>query len=112
MAQLQEHIKNKFHFSNIRKLYTHNSIYTFLLTFFTVLTYKLSNEGKDIVMIFNEAEARRRRNALYIEAYARAWAEASPAERELAVLTMKDRWTDADRTRHAELSRLNNTSPA
>jgi len=56
-------------------------------------------------MIFSEAEARRRRNALYIEAYAKAWAEASPAERELAVLTMKDRWTDADRARHAELSR-------
>ena len=56
-------------------------------------------------MIFSEAEARRRRNALYIEAYAQAWAEASPAERELAVLAMKDRWNDADRARHAELSR-------
>ena len=40
------------------------------------------------MMIFTEAEARRRRNALYIEAYAKAWAEASPAERELADLTM------------------------
>lgn len=56
-------------------------------------------------MIFNDTEARRRRNALYIEAYAKAWAEASPAERELAVLTMKDRWNDAERARHAELSR-------
>lgn len=56
-------------------------------------------------MIFNDSEARRRRNALYIEAYAKAWAEASPAERELAVLTMKDRWNDAERARHAELSR-------
>lgn len=60
-------------------------------------------------MIFSEAEARKRRNALYIEAYARAWAEASPAERELAMLAMKERWTDADRSRHAELTRL--TSP-
>lgn len=57
-------------------------------------------------MIFSEAEARKQRNALYIEAYARAWAEASPAERELAMLAMKERWTDADRTRHAELTRL------
>lgn len=57
-------------------------------------------------MVLSEAEARKQRNALYIEAYARAWAEASPAERELAVLAMKDRWTDADRARHAELTRL------
>jgi hypothetical protein len=56
-------------------------------------------------MIFTEAQARRQRNALYIEAYAKAWAEASPLERELAMLTMKDRWTDADRARHAELTR-------
>lgn len=56
-------------------------------------------------MIFNEAERRRRRNALYIEAYAKAWAEASPTERELAVLTMKDKWSDADRERHAELTK-------
>lgn len=61
-------------------------------------------------MIFSEAEARRQRNALYIEAYAKAWAEASPLERELAMLAMKDRWSDADRTRHAELTRL--TRPA
>jgi hypothetical protein len=57
-------------------------------------------------MIFSEAEARRQRNALYIDAYAKAWAEASPIERELATLAMKDRWTDADRARHAELTRL------
>ncbi|TMJ36695.1 MAG: hypothetical protein E6G89_16020 [Alphaproteobacteria bacterium] len=56
-------------------------------------------------MIFPEAEARRRRNALYIEAYAKAWAEASPAERELAMLAMKDRWNDAERVRHGELTR-------
>lgn len=56
-------------------------------------------------MILTEAEARRRRNALYIEAYAKAWAEASPAERELAALAMKDRWSDADHARHAELTR-------
>jgi hypothetical protein len=56
-------------------------------------------------VIFSEAEARRRRNALYIEAYAKAWAEATPAERELAVLTMKDRWNDVERARHAELTR-------
>lgn len=56
-------------------------------------------------MILNDTEAQRRRNAHYIEAYAKAWAEASPAERELAVLTMKDRWNDAERARHAELSR-------
>ena len=61
-------------------------------------------------MIFEDSEARRRRNALYIEAYAKAWAEASPAERELAALAMKDRWNDTDRARHAELSRLNGTS--
>ncbi len=61
-------------------------------------------------MIFSEAEARRQRNALYIEAYAKAWAEASPLERELAMLVMKDRWSDADRARHAELTRL--TRPA
>ncbi len=57
-------------------------------------------------MIFSEAEARRQRNALYIEAYAEAWAEASPVERELAMLAMKERWNDADRTRHAALTRL------
>lgn len=57
-------------------------------------------------MITPEAEARRRRNQEYIEAYAKAWAEATPAERELAALTMKDRWSDADRARHAELTRL------
>jgi hypothetical protein len=57
-------------------------------------------------MILSEAEARRRRNALYIEAYAKAWAEASPVERELATLAMKDRWSDADRNRHGELTRL------
>jgi hypothetical protein len=57
-------------------------------------------------MILTETEARRQRNALYIEAYARAWAEASPLERELASLAMKDRWTDAERARHAELARL------
>ena len=56
-------------------------------------------------MMLDDIEARRRRNALYIEAYAKAWAEASPDERELAVLTMKDRWHDADRARHAELTR-------
>jgi hypothetical protein len=61
---------------------------------------------KETVMIFNEAEARRQRNALYIEAYAKAWAEASPIERGLAALAMKDRWSDADRARHAELTRL------
>ena len=57
-------------------------------------------------MILSEAEARRQRNTLYIEAYTKAWAEASPFERELAMLAMKDRWSDADRARHAELSRL------
>ena len=57
-------------------------------------------------MILSETEARRRRNALYIEAYAKAWAEASPIERELATLAMKDRWSDADRARHGELTRL------
>jgi hypothetical protein len=57
-------------------------------------------------MIGTEADARRRTNELYIEAYARAWAEASPLERELATLAMKDRWTDAERTRHAELTKL------
>lgn len=62
--------------------------------------------GED-AMIFSEAEKRRRRNALYIEAYAKAWAEASPTERELAVLTMKDKWSDADRARHAELTKQN-----
>jgi hypothetical protein len=56
---------------------------------------------KETAMIFNEAEARRQRNAAYIEAYAKAWAEASPVERELATLAMKDRWTDVDRARHA-----------
>lgn len=56
-------------------------------------------------MIFSEAERRRRRNALYIEAYAKAWAEATPAERELAVLVMKEKWTDEDRARHAALSK-------
>jgi len=56
-------------------------------------------------MTYSEPEARRRRNALYIEAYAKAWAEASPAERELAMLAMKDRWTNAERLRHAELTR-------
>jgi hypothetical protein len=56
-------------------------------------------------MILTEAEARRQRNALYIEAYARAWAEASPLERELATLAVKDRWSDAERARHAELTR-------
>jgi hypothetical protein len=61
-------------------------------------------------MIFSEAEARRRRNALYIEAYAKAWAEASPLERELATLAMKDRWNDADRARHAELARLSHAA--
>jgi hypothetical protein len=61
---------------------------------------------KEATMIFSEAEARRQRNALYIEAYAKAWAEASPVERELAMLAMKDRWNDADRTRHAALTRL------
>ena len=57
-------------------------------------------------MILTEAEARRQRNALYIEAYVKAWAEASPLERELATLAMKDRWTDAERARHAELTQL------
>ena len=57
-------------------------------------------------MIFSEADAQRQRNARYIEAYARAWAEATPTERELAALTMKDRWSDADCARHAELTRL------
>jgi hypothetical protein len=57
-------------------------------------------------MILTEAEARRQRNALYIEAYAKAWAEASPIERELATLAMKDRWTDAERARHVELTQL------
>jgi hypothetical protein len=61
---------------------------------------------KETVMIVTEAQARRRRNALYIEAYAKAWAEASPVERELVTLAMKDRWTDTERARHAELSRL------
>jgi hypothetical protein len=56
-------------------------------------------------MIFSEAEARRRRNTLYIEAYAKAWAEATPAERELAMLAMKDQWNHAERVRHAELTR-------
>lgn len=56
-------------------------------------------------MIFSEAEARRQRNALYIEAYAKAWAEASPTERELATLSMKERWNDTDRARYAELTR-------
>ena len=63
-------------------------------------------------MTFTEAEARRRRNALYIEAYAKAWAEASPLERELATLAMKDRWSDAERARHAELTRLSQKTPA
>lgn len=63
-------------------------------------------------MILSEAEARRQRNALYIEAYAKAWAEASPLERELAMLAMKDRWSDADRVRHAELSRLSQPTSA
>jgi hypothetical protein len=63
-------------------------------------------------MIFSEAEARRHRNAIYIEAYARAWAEASPAERELAMLAMKDRWSDADRARHTELTRQPLLAPA
>jgi hypothetical protein len=67
---------------------------------------------RKLTMIFSEAEARRRRNALYIEAYAKAWAEASPAERELAMLTMKDRWSDADRARHAELTRQPLLAPA
>jgi hypothetical protein len=57
-------------------------------------------------MIPSEMEALRRRNALYIEAYATAWAEATPSERELAMLAMKDRWTEADRFRHAELNRI------
>ena len=57
-------------------------------------------------MILTEAEARRQRNARYIEAYAKAWAEASPLERELATLAMKDRWTDAERARHVELTKL------
>lgn len=57
-------------------------------------------------MIFSEAEARKQRNALYVEAYAKAWAEASPLERELATLAMRDRWNDTDRARHAELMRL------
>lgn len=61
-------------------------------------------------MIFSESEARRQRNALYIEAYAKAWAEASPHERELATLAMKDRWSDADRARHAELIRLTHSA--
>jgi hypothetical protein len=61
---------------------------------------------KETAMISPEAELRRRRNALYIEAYARAWAEASPIERELAMLAMKDRWSDAERARHAELTQL------
>ena len=61
-------------------------------------------------MMFSEAEARRQRNALYIEAYAKAWAEASPLERELATLAMKDRWSDADRARHAELMRLSHAA--
>jgi hypothetical protein len=63
-------------------------------------------------MIFTEAQARRQRNALYIEAYAKAWAEASPVERELATRAMKDRWTDAERARHAELTRLSQGTPA
>jgi hypothetical protein len=105
MPQLYEHIKNKLRLCNIRKLYA-SHIHTFYIDIHTVLTYKQMQRYKGrCVMIFNEAEARRRRNALYIEAYARAWAEASPAERELAVLTMKERWNDADRTRHAELTR-------
>lgn len=89
-------------------IYTQNHIHTFHIDYFycfNVQTFMMK-EGR-CVMIFNEAEARRRRNALYIEAYAKAWAEASPAERELAVLTMKDRWNDADRARHAELTRIN-----
>ena len=63
-------------------------------------------------MIFTEAEARRQRNALYVEAYAKAWAEASPLERELATLAMKERWSDGERARHAELMRLAQRSPA
>jgi hypothetical protein len=59
---------------------------------------------KEAAMVFTEAETRRERNALYIEAYAKAWAEASPLERELATLAMKDRWTDEERARHAELT--------
>jgi hypothetical protein len=77
----------------------------------------LTNAGREALdsgdsdMIFSEAEKRRRRNALYIEAYAKAWAEASPAERELAVLTMKDKWSDADRERHAELTKQPRAAP-
>jgi hypothetical protein len=62
-------------------------------------------------MICSEAEALRQRNALFIEAYAKAWAEATPGERELATLAMKDRWNDADRARHAELIRLSPPAP-
>ncbi|MGE0007802.1 MAG: hypothetical protein AB7S92_19750 [Parvibaculaceae bacterium] len=63
-------------------------------------------------MMPSEAEALRRRNAAYIEAYATAWAEATPLERELAALTMKDRWSDADHSRQAELIRLSLRMPA
>ncbi|MGE0239616.1 MAG: hypothetical protein AB7F09_19945 [Parvibaculaceae bacterium] len=63
-------------------------------------------------MIFSEAEALRQRNALYIEAYAKAWAEATPLERELATLAMKDRWSGTDRARHAELTRLTRGIPS
>jgi hypothetical protein len=57
-------------------------------------------------MNFTEAGGRRQRDALYIEGYAKAWAEASPLERELATLAMKDRWSETERARHAELTRL------
>jgi hypothetical protein len=57
-------------------------------------------------MILSEAEALRQRNALHIETYAEAWAQATQEEREMAELAMKDRWSDADRARYAELMRL------
>jgi hypothetical protein len=59
---------------------------------------------KEAAMIFTEAQARRQRNALYVEAYAKAWAAASPLERELATLAMKDRWSPEEHARHAELT--------
>lgn len=51
-------------------------------------------------------QARTIANEAYIAAYAREWEAASPAERELATLEMKDRWSEADKARRVELLRL------
>jgi hypothetical protein len=80
--------------------------HTFFRLTRTYLTCTQIAGRKEAAMILDEAEALRRRNARYIEAYATAWAQASPLERELAALAMKERWSGADRERHAELRRL------